>query len=486
MITRLPLLPLTVGLLLGGWSPGHPAEPRERPADGLSGTWSGTLQVGPQELPLVFAFAAAPGGHFTGTLTSLAQSPRPIPFTTIRLRGRDLRASVDAIGGVFTGKIASGGTAIRGEWSQGGLSLLLDLAFLPDGAPAGPARPQTPRPPLPYVSETVSFPNPAGGHHLSGTLTRPKEGGAPVPAVVLISGSGPQDRDETLFGHKPFAVLADHLSREGIAVLRCDDRGTGASGGVFEHATTLDFAADAGAALAFLRTRKEIDPVRIGLIGHSEGGLIAPMVAAERPGEVAFLVLLAAPGLRGDETLLSQNRALLTAAGLEPELVDLVEALSRSLFAALTQPDPDPAKVQALAETFQAEWKKLSPEDARALGEIGPGLEKQIQILQTPWFARSLVLDPADSLRRITVPVLALNGSLDLQVLPGPHLAAIRRSLAEAENRSVAAEVLPGLNHLFQPARTGLPSEYWRLETTFEPSVLRRISDWIRETATAP
>jgi uncharacterized protein len=466
---------LIFGLMTAALLPLHG---NEAPPDGLSGSWSGTLKVGGQELPVGFEFTAEAGGQFKGVMRSPMQTPQPIPITVVTFRDRELKVTVDLVGGSYQGKAAANGQTIRGEWKQGGYALPLDLKFEPGGT-AEPVRPQTPKPPFPYASEEVVFPNLAADIRLAGTLTLPKGGTGPVAAAILISGSGPQDRDETIMGHKPFAVLADYLTRQGIAVLRYDDRGTGASTGTFAYGTTMDFATDAAAALSYLKTRKEIDPARIGLIGHSEGGLIAPIVAVKRPGEVAFLVLLAGPGLRGDEILMTQSRALMTAAGMKPNLIELTARLNRSIYDALTEPNPDGEKVRKLATDFAEELKKLSPDDAKALGEIGPGLEEQMKSLQTPWFANFLVLDPAEYLGQITLPVLALNGARDLQVLADPNLAAIEKHLRAAGNTRFVTRKLPDLNHLFQKAETGLPGEYWRIETTIEHSVLKLIADWI-------
>ncbi|MBL9153505.1 MAG: alpha/beta fold hydrolase [Verrucomicrobiales bacterium] len=477
---------LSILLLATGWfslvnAAESTPESAAAPRDGLGGTWTGTLKAGAADLPLVFQFSPTGGGNFTGTLTSTAQSPLPLPFSQISLRDREVKASIDSLGGRFEGKIAANGRVIRGEWTQGGHTLPLDLAYQPGGAPE-PRRPQTPRPPHPYRSEAVTFAPPGADHRLSGTLTLPEGPTGRVPGIVLISGSGPQDRDETIFGHKPFAVIADHLTRQGIAVLRYDDRGTGASTGTFEYATTLDFADDAAAAAAHLASRPEIDPARVGLLGHSEGGLIAPIVAARHPDRIACLVLLAGPGLRGDEILLTQTRALLTATGQKAALIDLTERFQRALFAVLTQPAPDVNKAREIAATFQAEIAALSPDDAKALAQAAPAIEESMKALQTPWFARFLVLDPGDSLRQLSqTPLLALFGERDLQVLPEPNLAALRRHLEAAGNTRFTAEIRPGLNHLFQKATTGLPTEYSQIETTIEPAVLQRIAGWIAE-----
>ncbi|MCB1234446.1 MAG: alpha/beta hydrolase [Verrucomicrobiae bacterium] len=449
----------------------------ESPKDGISGIWIGTLRAGAEELPVEFTIEPTGGGQFKGVLRSPKQTPEPMPITLVSFRDRDLKLVVDIVKGVYEGKVAANGKSIRGKWTQGGFTLALDLDYTPGGF--APNRPQTPKPPFPYAAEEVAFDNPLGKNRLAGTLTLPKNPLRPVPAVVLVTGSGPQDRDETIMGHKPFAVLADALTRKGIAVLRYDDRGVGKSTGSFEYGTTLDFATDAAAAVAFLKTRKEIDPARVGLIGHSEGGLVAPIVNAKRPGQAAFLVLLAAPGQRGDLILLQQNEALLKTAGATPAFVAVVREFNRAVYDLLTQPNPDIDKVRKLAADFETSAKKLTPEEGEKLSRIGSTIEDQMKALQTPWFANFLTLDPGEFLRQTKIPVLALNGERDLQVLADPNLAAIAQHLKAAENAKFDTRKLPDLNHLFQKAETGLPDEYWKIEETMDPAVPKAIAEWI-------
>jgi hypothetical protein len=315
-----------------------------------------------------------------------------------------------------------------------------------------------PRPPFPYRAEDVSFANPVGGHKLAGTLTTPP-GAGPVPAVVLVSGSGPQDRDESLMGHKPFLVLADHLTRRGVAVLRYDDRGVGKSGGRFDGATSADFATDAAAAVAFLRGRPGIDPKRVGICGHSEGGLIGPTVAAADRLTVGFLVLLAGPGLPGFEVIQTQARDILKADGKSDKEVDALLALNRLSLGALMKPWVNPRPVLAavaggLANPSADRWRPKPPGD--------------------PWVRHFLAYDPRPTLALVRCPVLALIGGKDLQVAAKPNLEAIKSACPWADCRE-----LPGLNHLFQPATTGSPAEYGKIETTFDPAALDAISAWV-------
>jgi hypothetical protein len=296
--------------------------------------------------------------------------------------------------------------------------------------------------------------------------------------VVLVTGSGPQDRDESLLGHRPFAVLADHLTRQGIAVLRYDDRGVAKSTGRFADATSADFAEDALAAVHYLRTRREVG--KIGIAGHSEGGVIAPMVAVRSP-DVAFLVLLAGTGLPGDSILKMQSRLIARASGVSAEMIELSARAQTRMFAAVIE-GGDSAAMRARLRQIGAEALAQMTEEQRRASRLTPAaMEANIAQISTPWFRYFLAYDPRPTLRRVRVPVLALNGSLDLQVPPKEDLAAIAAALREGGNRDVRTIELPGLNHLFQTTTTGAPTEYAQIEETMSPAALSAISAWILE-----
>jgi hypothetical protein len=378
--------------------------------------------------------------------------------------------------------MAADGKSIEGTWTQGpsSLPLRLDKAA---GPVSGPARPQEPKEPLPYRVEEVSYPNPdAPGVTLSGTLTLPPSGG-PFPAVVFVSGSGPQNRNEELLGHKPFLVLSDYLTRRGVAVLRYDDRGVGKSTGSFATATSVDFTGDALAGVGYLRSRREIDPGKIGVLGHSEGGLIAPMAAA-RSKDVAFIVMLAGPGVNGEEILYLQGELIARANGATDEQLAKTRQSQERTFAILRQtPDTTRARldIEALAREQLA---ALTPEERKEAG-IPEGVadsvlaRQQAAQVSSPWFRYFLRYDPTPTLRQVRVPVLAINGSLDLQVPPRQNLPMIRKALEEGGNPDATVLELAGLNHLFQEATTGAPSEYARIEQTMSPTALQTVGDWI-------
>lgn len=320
--------------------------------------------------------------------------------------------------------------------------------------------------PLPFRQQSVTFRNRAADITLAGTLTVPA-GRGPFSAVVLIAGPGPSDRDDTLFGHKPFLVLADYLTRRHIAVLRYDKRGVGGSGGSEATATTVDFAADAQAAFDYLRSLPEVDARRVGLIGHGEGGAIAPIVAA-RDRQVAFIVLLAGPAVRGDQLLVAQVSAILAAAGVPPARVQQRVAQERDLLAIVEQQ----AGGGDAAEQVQLR---------KQLAQMAPAarVDAAIRRLDTPWFRYFLRYDPAPALAKVRCPVLAIFGAKDLQVPPALNLPAVRRALQAGGNRDFQVLELPGLNHLFQPARTGEPSEYGSIPITMDPTALQTVAAWI-------
>ena len=384
---------------------------------------------------------------------------------------------MQALRAEFTGKLSADGTEAVGQWKQGGASLPLTLKKT--DRPTERRRPQTPRPPFPYREEPLTYENKAGGVRLAGTLTVP-QGAGPFPAVILISGSGAQDRDETILEHKPFLVLADHLTRRGIAVLRVDDRGVGGSSGKVASSTSEDFAGDVKAGIATLKARPDINPKAIGLIGHSEGGIIAPLVAT-RSSDVAFIVLLAGTGLPGDEILTSQVGLLLKASGADKKMLDEGVRTQRRLLAAV-KTEKDEQKGKEAAQAIIQEMRDNLPEPERKdFDESRKGIDAQIAQLYTPWIQFFLTYDPRPALARVRCPVLALNGANDVQVAPRENLTEIEKALKSGGNDRIVIKELPRLNHLFQTSETGLPAEYARIEETMAPSVLSLIGDWIAE-----
>jgi fermentation-respiration switch protein FrsA (DUF1100 family) len=433
-------------------------------AQTILGDWLGTLKAGPVELRVVIHVRDGGNGSLTGTLDSLDQGAMGIPITAISSNGPGVKFSVDAIQGAFDGRFNQEESAIEGTWTQGPGRIPLVLKRVRDPGELALRRPQNPVKPYPYREEEVAYDNKSAGITLSATLTLPS-GSGPFPAVLLVSGSGPQDRDESLLGHRPFFVLADYLTRHGIAVLRADDRGVGKSKGNFAAATSVDFASDAEAGIAYLLSRAEVNKRKIGLVGHSEGGLIAPIVAA-RNSAVAFIVLMAGPGVPGDEILVAQSVLIAEASGVGRDQAEKNGAELRQTIAVVKR-EKDGAAVETKLRELLA-------------GRIpAPQLDAQIRALTAPWFRYFIEYDPAPTLRTVKCAVLAIAGEKDLQVPPKQNLAAIRTALQAGGNKDVEVEELPGLNHLFQTAKTGSPAEYGQIEETISPMALDRIARWI-------
>ena len=433
--------------------------------DGVDGDWATAVPMpNGATLRLVLHVRTGAGGTAV-TLDSPDQLAYAIPIRPFTREGQTVRFTMPANGATYEGVLAADGKAIAGAWTGAGYKGPLTFASRPVQT-AGPARPQTPKPPFPYRTEEVTVSS-APGVKLAGTLTLP-QGKGPFPAVVMITGSGPQDRDETILGHKPFAVIADRLTRDGIAVLRVDDRGFAKSTGNFASATDDDFAVDAAANVAFLRKRPDIDPARIGLIGHSEGGIVAPKVAAKDP-KIAFVVLMAGPGVPLAEVLRAQRAKLLPAMGAGPETIQKGQVLVDHAVAAMKgAKDEADAKARAL-QVIKAEGAGVARTDTEA------------QVLATQlssgWMRDLLDYDPAPTLAKVKCPILALNGTKDGQVPPEQNLPAIRA--ATRGNPDVTIQELPGLNHLFQTAKTGAVGEYADIEETVAPSALDAMSGWI-------
>jgi pimeloyl-ACP methyl ester carboxylesterase len=434
----------------------------------LTGIFQGTLHAGAANLRIVFHIASTPTG-LSSTLDSPDQGATGLPTTSTTLTDSTLTIAADNLHLSFSGTLSPDRNTLTGTFTQGAASLPLTLTRVTDAAQlAAPKRPQTPIPPFPYQSLDVTYPNPSAGITLAATLTLPP-GKGPFPAVLLIPGSGPHDRDETLFGHKPFLILADYLSRHGIAVLRYDDRGVGHSTGSLASATTQDLASDAEAGFSYLLARPEIDPHRTGLLGHSEGGIIAPLIAA-RNKSVAFVILLAGPGVSGAQLLPEQVRLLSLASGMAPDTASKLSTDEAHLIALAVVAQKSTTDPATLDQRLRSNFATMLPADK---------LDAAVQAFSTPWLRFFLSYDPATALAHVTCPVLALDGSKDVQVSAAQNLPAIRSALAAAGNTHVETEELPGLNHLFQPATTGSPSEYGKIDTTLSPEVLTKVSTWI-------
>ena len=444
----------------------------------LEGLWVGTLKVnGVLELRVVLRAEREGDGPLVASVQSPDQTMHKFPVSDLSLEGDTLKFSGRALGASYEGTKEPIGEGFAGTFKQGGAEFPLTLVKT-DKIEA-PRRPQEPKPPFPYELEEVTYPNPEADLTLAGTLTLP-EGDGPFPAALLITGSGPQDRDETLLGHKPFWILADALTRRGIAVLRFDDRGTAKSTGTFKGATTRDFASDAAAGVAFLRQHPKIDPARVGLIGHSEGGLVAPLVAADSE-DVAFVVLIAGPGVPGSEILAAQSDLIGRAMGSSAEEVAKdVGYLKEALAIIVAEADEEAASAQ-LRELAKRIVAGLDPAELKQVGGDESLIVARFEVLNDAWFRFFLGHDPRPTLAKVACPVLAINGGTDLQVPPDENLAEVAKALESGGNTDVTIRKLPGLNHLLQTSETGSPAEYAKIEETMAPAALEVIGDWIVE-----
>ena len=394
-----------------------------QPTTELIGSWSGKLDLGVIKLTLVLHLEQA-NGYVVVTLDSPDQNAMGIGTFKEFLSDDSLAVKVEQLNLTYRARLKEG--KLDGTFSQNGLSIPLVMTRgLPEVK-----RPQHPKPTYPYETEEVSFTNEADGATLAGTLTWPlgydKQAKQKPVVVLLVSGSGQQNRDEELLGHKPFLVIADYLARQGIASLRYDDRATGASvGGDVKNATTKDFARDAAAGLDFLRGKKAFS--KVGLLGHSEGGAIAFMLGAQKKTD--FIVSLAGPGVKGDTLLAAQGNRIYSLSGMPANLT---------------------------VEKYR----------------------QQKEVQDMPWLRWYIDYDPADDIRKTRCPVFALNGEADVQVIASQNLTAIQQLLPKSKKNLV--KVYPGLNHLFQHCTTGLITEYGQIEETISPEVLSDIVQWMK------
>jgi pimeloyl-ACP methyl ester carboxylesterase len=458
------------------------AETRAQYQQSLAGSWEGILHVG-KDLRMVFHFSRDYNGQWNASFDSPDQFASGIPCGDVQLKGDSVNLQVPSARAAYRGVFLND-SSVKGEWIQGA-RYELTLKKTEKFAAATP-RKQTPIPPFPYQVVDTIYLGAATGLEYGATLTVPP-GKGPFPAVVLITGSGAQDRDETIFGHKPFAVLADYLTRHSIMVLRVDDRGMGKSTGDFSHSTSLDFAQDVRESLEFLKRQPGADLSKLGLIGHSEGGMIAPIVASERP-DIDFIILLAGPGEKISKLMAEQNAAILNSAGIKKEAVQSFE-------------DFYPTMVQTITTSASAEeasrkmnvaldkWRDSSPKNY-VLATTGiyndssqhRYVESMTQAMYNPWFLYFLRYDPAPYLEKLNCKVLALNGEKDVQVIATSNLAGIKKALEKSKTKNFEILALPQLNHLFQTCKSCKVQEYGQLEETFSPEAMEIISKWIDKT----
>ena len=443
----------------------------------IEGSWAGKMKTPAGELQMVLRFTMTDADTIKASADAPDQGAKDIPCGRVTLLNDTLFVDIPIVKGWYRGGFSSD-TVLTGVWTQ--LGGRYDLELKKGAKPVEQKRPQEPKPPYTYREEEVTFMNTIENFSLAGTLTLP-QGEGPFPAVVLISGSGQQDRDETIYNHKPFKVIADHLTRNGIAVLRYDDRGVGSSKGKTNNSTSLTNADDAEAAVNYLLQRPEINKKKIGLAGHSEGGLIAPIVAS-RNADIAFIVSLAGPGVRGYDLIIRQSEDIMRVSGAtEEEITETVTANGQLFKMAIAEPDQRKFAKQAMEwYSKDLDSKGLTPEERK---EKMAAFTQGLVSVNNPWMKYFLDTDPAQFWSAVKCPVLALNGEKDLQVNHEMNLPAIKAALRKGGNRKVKTVIMPNLNHLFQTSETGSPGEYGKLEETFSPAALELMTSWIRKTA---
>jgi uncharacterized protein len=442
-------------------------------AQNITGQWNGILKVQGTQLRIVFNINKMETG-FSSTMDSPDQGAKGIPVTSTSFENSTLKLVASNLGIEYQGTLGND-NVIVGNFKQAGMSFPLNLSKGTTEAQKL-VRPQEPKKPYPYSDEEVTFENTKAGIKLSGTLTLPAKDGN-FPAVILITGSGAQNRDEEVMGHKPFLVLSDFLTKNGIAVLRFDDRGTAASTGDFKTATSADFASDVEAGLAYLLTRKEIDKKKIGLMGHSEGGIIAPIVASNSK-DISFIVLLAGTGIPGDRLLLLQEELIYKASGMSENKLQSIKKTNSLVFELVKKSNSVGQLTADLTNLLKQEAKNYPDRS----GNISDDdfVKAQVNEVVNPWMLNFIKFDPATALVKVKCPVLAVNGEKDLQVPPKENLEAIKNALLKGGNTKVTTIEFPGLNHLFQECKTGLPAEYSTIEQTFSPIAMSEILRWIQ------
>ncbi len=442
-------------------------------AQSIVGKWNGIIKVMGNEMNLAFNIAKTDTG-FKSTMDSPDQKAFGIPCSFTSFENKKIIIKIEA------GKIEYAGTlqnnTIDGIFTQGAFTAPLQLTTNVITS-TKKTKPQEPLPPFSYYSEDVFFTNQKDSVTLAGTLTLPAKG-QKCPIVILVTGSGPQNRNEEIMGHKPFLLLADQFAKNGIGTLRYDDRGVAKSKGKFATATSFDFANDAEAAVSYLTKRVETDV--IGIAGHSEGGLIAPMVA-ERNKNVYFVIMLAGPGVRGDKILLEQNYLIAKASGATKTELENSRKINQKIYNIVLQTKDNKLLQEKLKPILTEEVNKIADKDLPENTTKQQLIVAQLYQISNPWMQNFISYDPIPTLRKIKCPVLAINGSLDLQVPSQLNLNSIQKNITSNGNKSITIKEYKNLNHLFQTAITGNTDEYATNEETFNQKVIDDIVNWIKK-----
>ncbi len=436
------------------------------------GTWHGLLDVG-KKLRLDIHISKS-GDTYSGKLDSPDQGAKDIPATKVEFTNNTLIFEVKNLGVSYTGNLKS--DSIEGTFKQGGFStkLLLTRSVVELKAAN---RPQNPIGPFDYLEEEVSFENKVEKFNLSGSLTYPK-GKGPFPAVILVSGSGAQDRNEEIFEHKPFWVIADYLTNQGFAVLRYDDRGTAKSEGNFETATSVELTNDAESALDYLKANPKINDTKICIAGHSEGAMLAVMLAARRK-DIHSIALLAGPGIQGGELLLLQQYLINKANGVPDKSNKAMQRFNRKIYKIVTNQSNVTDSKPIIEKEIRKALKNTRDEELPGYSSKEQLIQESLSNVCNPWMFYFIKYNPKTDLEKVTCHVLALNGSKDLQVPPKENLGAMKKFIPKSDKSHVFRE-LPNLNHLFQECESGNPQEYQTIEQTIQPEILKILGDWLK------
>jgi pimeloyl-ACP methyl ester carboxylesterase len=440
------------------------------------GNWQGSVNVG-KKLRLVFHVTPS-GDTVISTMDSPDQGVTGITCERTYIEKDSILFDMSNMGIEYAGELK--GDSIVGTWFQKGLKIA--ITFYKTDKTAELYRPQTPKPPFSYESEDVIYFNTDNSIQYGATITKPM-GKGPFPAVLLITGSGQQNRDEELFGHKPFAVIADFLTKRGYLVMRVDDRGVDKSTGDYINATTLDFAGDVNTSIDYLKTRSEVNKNKIVLIGHSEGAIIAPMVASKRK-DIDAIVMMAGAGEKISKLMLEQSAAIIESVQPDTEMIRDFKRLYKSMEdVVLNAKDSDDAK-NKVTLTLDLWLKQVKPDMAREIGITSNETKDQYiasftEMYTNPWLRYFLSMDPVPYLEHLSCKVLALGGSRDIQVIAKSNLAGIKQALTKSKSKTYEVKELPGLNHLFQHCKTCTSGEYGELTETIAPEALNMIGDWL-------
>lgn len=441
----------------------------------ILGTWQGILKFNGNALRIVFTISGDQNNQLKAEMASPDQKVKGIPVNNITFNGSNLKLEVDTISAYYEGKYNSDSITFEGNWHQSGFTIPLSIKKIDKVEEIKHS--QEPVPPFPYEVEDVIYYNKTADVKLGGTLTLPKKG-RPFAAVILIPGSGPYNRNEEISGHKIFLVLADYLTRRGIAVLRVDKRGIGESTGNYAASTTKDFSNDVLAGIKYLKSVNKIDSTKIGLIGHNEGGIIAPMVASGT-NEVAFIVLMAGQGVPGDELLSMQSERMAKTEGYPEERIKKSIELNKKMYRVIKAGGDSLDIAEELRIIYFENYNSLDKTEKAEIRNPKSAFQREMKLMISPWYRYFISYDPAPALEKVKCPVLALNGSKDLQVLPDENLASIKKALEKGGNKNFEIKEIPGLNHLFQTAETGSPAEYMKIQETISPIALQTIGDWV-------